>query len=126
MFASVIWPKGKPPSDVPECGFNDELCERLTSGEAQFRTETYKRIINTYIYYFQLKIIRAIIFVDTEIALLAVLVTFPLIGVVAVLWIGVLMLQKFRLQMRLDDSNWWIINYSDITIIREPSVRAFK
>ncbi|XP_054898851.1 guanylate cyclase 2G isoform X4 [Poeciliopsis prolifica] len=87
MFASVIWPKGKPPSDIPECGFNDELCEWLTN----------------------------------EIALLAVLVTFPLIGVVAVLWIGVLMLQKFQLQTRLDDSNWWIINYSDITIIREPS-----
>ncbi|MED6257843.1 hypothetical protein ATANTOWER_032383 [Ataeniobius toweri] len=86
MYASVIWPKGKPPSDVPECGFKDELCEWLTN----------------------------------EIALLAVLVIFPLIGVVAVLWIGVLMLQKFRLQTRLDDSNWWIINYSDITIIREP------
>uniref|UniRef100_A0A3Q2PC32 Guanylate cyclase n=1 Tax=Fundulus heteroclitus TaxID=8078 RepID=A0A3Q2PC32_FUNHE len=87
MFASVIWPKGKPPSDIPECGFNDEHCEWLTN----------------------------------EIALLAVLVTFPLIGVVAVLWIGVLMLQKFRLQTRLDDSNWWIINYGDITIIREPT-----
>lgn len=57
-----------------------------------------------------------------EIALLAVLVTFPVIGVVAILWIGVLMLQKFQLQTRLDDSNWWMINYSDITIIREPSV----
>lgn len=52
--------------------------------------------------------------------------TFPLIGVVAVLWIGVLMFQKFRLQTRLDDSNWWIINYNDITIIREPSVRAIR
>ncbi|XP_054605326.2 guanylate cyclase 2G [Nothobranchius furzeri] len=87
MYASVVWPKGKPPSDIPECGFSGELCEWLSS----------------------------------EVALLAVLVTFPMIGVVAVLWIGVLMLQKFRLQMRLDDSNWWIINYSEITIIREPS-----
>uniref|UniRef100_A0A3Q2ZYJ9 Guanylate cyclase n=1 Tax=Kryptolebias marmoratus TaxID=37003 RepID=A0A3Q2ZYJ9_KRYMA len=86
MFASVIWPKGKPPTDIPECGFDDELCEWLTN-----------------------------------IALLAVLVTFPIIGVVAILWISVLMLQKFRLQTRLDDSNWWMINYSDITIIREPS-----
>ncbi|MEQ2266558.1 hypothetical protein XENORESO_010111 [Xenotaenia resolanae] len=92
MYASVIWPKGKPPSDVPECGFKDELCEWLTN----------------------------------EIALLAVLVIFPIIGVVAVLWIGVLMLQKFRLQTRLDDSNWWIINYSDITIIREPLVRVLR
>lgn len=58
----------------------------------------------------------------TEIALLAILVTFPVIGVVAILWIGVLMLQKFQLQTRLEDSNWWMINYSDITIIREPSV----
>ncbi|XP_017291448.2 guanylate cyclase 2G [Kryptolebias marmoratus] len=87
MFASVIWPKGKPPTDIPECGFDDELCEWLTN----------------------------------DIALLAVLVTFPIIGVVAILWISVLMLQKFRLQTRLDDSNWWMINYSDITIIREPS-----
>ncbi|MEQ2198583.1 hypothetical protein XENOCAPTIV_015035, partial [Xenoophorus captivus] len=92
MYASVTWPKGKPPSDVPECGFKDELCEWLTN----------------------------------EIALLAVLVIFPLIGIVAVLWIGVLMLQKFRLQTRLDDSNWWIINYSDITIIREPLVRVLR
>uniref|UniRef100_A0A087YGM6 Guanylate cyclase n=1 Tax=Poecilia formosa TaxID=48698 RepID=A0A087YGM6_POEFO len=75
---NLNWPKGKPPSDIPECGFNDELCEWLTN--------------------------------DTEIALLAVLVTFPLIGVVAVLWIGVLMLQKFQLQTRLDDSSWWIGN----------------
>uniref|UniRef100_A0A3Q2CKS9 Guanylate cyclase n=1 Tax=Cyprinodon variegatus TaxID=28743 RepID=A0A3Q2CKS9_CYPVA len=65
-------------------------------------------------------------FESQKIALLAVLVTFPLIGVVAVLWIGVLMFQKFRLQTRLDDSNWWIINYNDITIIREPSVRAIR
>ncbi|XP_037547159.1 guanylate cyclase 2G [Nematolebias whitei] len=87
MLASVVWPKGKPPTDVPECGFNDELCEWLTN----------------------------------EIALLAILVTFPIIGVVAILWIGVLMLQKFQLQTRLEDSNWWMISYSDITIIREPS-----
>lgn len=35
MLASVVWPKGKPPTDVPECGFNDELCEWLTNGEAE-------------------------------------------------------------------------------------------
>ncbi|XP_075314341.1 guanylate cyclase 2G [Odontesthes bonariensis] len=86
-FASVVWPKGRPPTDVPECGFNNELCEWLTN----------------------------------DIALLAVLLTLPIIGVVAVLCIGVLMLQKFRLQNRLEDSCWWIITYSDITIIREPS-----
>ncbi|XP_059180394.1 guanylate cyclase 2G [Centropristis striata] len=54
-----------------------------------------------------------------DIALLALLVTFPVIGVLAVLCIGVLILQKFRLQTRLDDSCWWLISYSDITIIRE-------
>lgn len=52
--------------------------------------------------------------------------TFPVVGVLAVLCIGVLILQKFRLQTRLDDSCWWLINYSDITIIREPSVRPLK
>lgn len=54
------------------------------------------------------------------------LVTFPVIGIVAILWIGVLMLQKFRLQTRLEDSSWWMINFSDITIIREPSVRSLS
>ncbi|TKS89500.1 Guanylate cyclase 2G [Collichthys lucidus] len=84
-FASVVWPKGRPPSDKPECGFNNELCEWLTN----------------------------------DIALLALLVTFPVIGILAVLCIGVLVLQKLRLQTSLDDSCWWLINYSDITIIRE-------
>ncbi|KAF3704163.1 Guanylate cyclase 2G [Channa argus] len=88
MFASVVWPKGRPPSDRPECGFNNELCEWLIN----------------------------------DIALLALLVTFPIIGVLAVMCIGVLILQKFRLQTRLDDSYWWLIDYSDITIIREPPV----
>ncbi|XP_070783496.1 guanylate cyclase 2G [Enoplosus armatus] len=87
MFASVVWPKGRPPSDKPECGFNNELCE----------------------------------WVINDIALLALLVTFPVIGVLAVLCIGVLILQKLRLQTRLDDSCWWLINYSDITIIKEPT-----
>ncbi|XP_026207679.1 guanylate cyclase 2G [Anabas testudineus] len=87
MFASVVWPKGKPPPDMPECGFNNELCEWLMN----------------------------------DIALLALLVTLPIIGVLAVMCIGVLIRQNFRLQMRLDDSCWWLINYSDITIIKEPS-----
>ncbi|KAK5851163.1 hypothetical protein PBY51_001979 [Eleginops maclovinus] len=56
-----------------------------------------------------------------DIALLALLVSFPLIGVLSVLFIGVLVLQKFRLQTRLDGSRWWLINYSDITIIRESA-----
>ncbi|KAM9837894.1 guanylate cyclase 2G [Aulostomus maculatus] len=87
MFGSVVWPKGKPPSDNPECGFNNELCEWLKN----------------------------------DILLVALLVTFPIIGILAVLFIGVLILQKLRLQTRLDDSCWWLINYCDITIIREPS-----
>ncbi|XP_005726008.1 guanylate cyclase 2G [Pundamilia nyererei] len=87
MFASVVWPKGRPPPDVPVCGFNNEICEWVTN----------------------------------DIALLALLATFPVIGVLAVLSIGVLVLQKLRLQTRLDDSYWWMINYNDITIIREPT-----
>ncbi|KAK7919353.1 hypothetical protein WMY93_010637 [Mugilogobius chulae] len=87
MFPSMIWPKGKPPSDNPECGFNNELCEWLTN----------------------------------DIALLTLLVSFPFIGVIAVLCIGVLVLQKLRLQTKLDDSCWWLISYSDITIIRDPT-----
>ncbi|XP_060884872.1 guanylate cyclase 2G isoform X2 [Labrus mixtus] len=87
MFTSMVWPKGRPPSDNPECGFNNELCEW---------------IIN-------------------DIFLLALLVTFPVIGVLSVFCIGVLILQKLRLQTRLDDSCWWLINYSDIIIIREHS-----
>ncbi|XP_053197501.1 guanylate cyclase 2G [Scomber japonicus] len=86
MFDYVVWPKGKP-SDKPECGFNNELCEWLIN----------------------------------DIALLALLVTFPVIGVIAVLCIWVLIVQKLRLQTRLDDSCWWRINYRDIAIIREPS-----
>ncbi|KAJ4940826.1 hypothetical protein JOQ06_027118 [Pogonophryne albipinna] len=84
MFASVVWPGAGPPSDKPECGFNNEFCEWLIN----------------------------------DIALLALLVGFPLIGILAVLCIGVLVLQKFRLQTRLDGSRWWLINYSDITIIK--------
>ncbi|XP_029384215.1 guanylate cyclase 2G [Echeneis naucrates] len=85
QFASVVWPKGRPP-DKPECGFNNELCEWLTN----------------------------------EITLLALLVTLPVVGVLAVLGIGILLQQKFQLQTRLDDSCWWLINYSDIAVIREP------
>ncbi|KAM7381250.1 hypothetical protein PAMA_012207 [Pampus argenteus] len=87
MFGSVVWPKGRPPSDNPECGFNNELCEWLLN----------------------------------DITLLALLVTFPVIGMIAVMCIGILTLQKLRLKTRLDNSCWWLINYSDITIIREPS-----
>uniref|UniRef100_A0A3P8VUU6 Guanylate cyclase n=1 Tax=Cynoglossus semilaevis TaxID=244447 RepID=A0A3P8VUU6_CYNSE len=85
QYASLVWPKGRPPSDKPECGFNDEYCEWLTN-----------------------------------IALLTLLVTFPVIGVLAFLCIGLLALQKLRLQTKLDDSCWWLLHYSDITIIREP------
>ncbi|KAM4624579.1 guanylate cyclase 2G [Polymixia lowei] len=85
-FASVVWPKGKPPSDNPQCGFNNELCEWLTN----------------------------------DIALVILVVTFPVIGVVAVLCIGLLVLQKLRLQTQLDDSCWWLINYSDIIIVKDP------
>lgn len=61
-----------------------------------------------------------------DIALLTLLVTFPVIGVLAFLCIGLLALQKLRLQTKLDDSCWWLLHYSDITIIREPRVRALQ
>ncbi|KAL4612998.1 guanylate cyclase 2G-like [Arapaima gigas] len=28
-FSSIFWPKGKPPTDKPPCGFNNEVCEWL-------------------------------------------------------------------------------------------------
>ncbi|XP_061120938.1 guanylate cyclase 2G [Syngnathus typhle] len=87
MFAAVTWPKGRPPADNPECGFNNELCEWLSN----------------------------------DMALLALLVTFPVVGVLAVLGLGVLLLQKLRLQSSLEDSRWWLIDYGDITIVREAS-----
>ncbi|TRY64644.1 hypothetical protein DNTS_003096 [Danionella cerebrum] len=57
---------------------------------------------------------------DNEISLLVLLVALPLFGVAAVILITLLTLQKIRLQTRLDESNWWLIDYSDITILREP------
>ncbi|XP_056325755.1 guanylate cyclase 2G [Danio aesculapii] len=85
-FSNIVWQYGKPPTDNPSCGFDNELCEWL----------------------------------DNEISLLVLLVALPLIGVAAVALITSLTLQKLRLQTRLDESNWWLISYSDITILREP------
>ena len=31
-YEQVVWPGGKAPSDNPECGFNNELCEWLLNG----------------------------------------------------------------------------------------------
>ena len=53
---------------------------------------------------------------------LALLVALPCIGVVTVLCVGMLVLQKLRLQTRLDDNCWWLVKYSDIVIIKEPKV----
>uniref|UniRef100_A0AAY5L2I8 Guanylate cyclase n=1 Tax=Esox lucius TaxID=8010 RepID=A0AAY5L2I8_ESOLU len=64
------------------------------------------------------------VFFYTDISLVILLVLSPLIGVLAIVLIGFLMLQKLRLQTRLNDSCWWIINYSDITIVKEPKVLA--
>lgn len=61
-------------------------------------------------------------FADVEIYLVSLLVAMPLFGVLAVVLITLLTLQKTRLQTKLDDSNWWLINYSDITILTEPKV----
>ncbi|XP_051969089.1 guanylate cyclase 2G-like [Xyrauchen texanus] len=57
---------------------------------------------------------------ENEISLLVLLVALPVFGVSAVVLVTLLTLQKIRLQTRLDESNWWLINYSDITILREP------
>lgn len=131
MFASVVWPKGRPPSDNPECGFNNELCKWLINGN------TCEKIIliqpHQWSHFpFRLTLrssynhLHNLCGCDTDITLLTLLVTFPVIGVLAVLCIGVLVLQKLRLQTRLDDSCWWLINYSDIDIIRESPVWALK
>lgn len=61
-------------------------------------------------------------FSDVEIYLVSLLVTMPLFGVLGVILITLLTLQKTRLQTKLDDSNWWLINYSDITILSEHKV----
>uniref|UniRef100_A0A3Q1F1T0 Guanylate cyclase n=1 Tax=Acanthochromis polyacanthus TaxID=80966 RepID=A0A3Q1F1T0_9TELE len=89
MFSSMVWPKGKPPSDIPECGFNNELCEWLTNGKPT----------------------SGFIFPSRPPTLDLTPSYKP---------------TQLRLQTKLDDSCWWMISYSDITIIREPSVQAHK
>ncbi|XP_026132297.1 guanylate cyclase 2G isoform X2 [Carassius auratus] len=59
---------------------------------------------------------------DNDISLLVLLVALPVLGVAAVALIALLTLQKTRLQSRLEESNWWLINYNEITILREPKV----
>lgn len=60
--------------------------------------------------------------VDSEIYIVVLLVAVPLFGVAALIFITLLTMQKIRLQTRLDDNNWWLIDYSDITIIKEAKV----
>uniref|UniRef100_A0A8C2H5V6 Guanylate cyclase n=1 Tax=Cyprinus carpio TaxID=7962 RepID=A0A8C2H5V6_CYPCA len=91
-FSNIVWQNGKPPLDNPPCGFDNELCEWLENGNCTF----------------------------LNISLLVLLVALPVLGVAAVALITLLTLQKTRLQSRLDESSWWLINYSDITILREP------
>ncbi|XP_051958629.1 guanylate cyclase 2G-like [Xyrauchen texanus] len=57
---------------------------------------------------------------ENEASLLVLLVALPMFGVAAVVLVTFLTLQKIRLQTRLDKSNWWLINYNDISILREP------
>ncbi|XP_065118683.1 guanylate cyclase 2G [Paramisgurnus dabryanus] len=57
---------------------------------------------------------------ENEISLLVLLVALPVFGVMAVALVTLLMVQKLRLQTRLDESNWWLIDYNDITILKEP------
>ncbi|XP_016427708.1 guanylate cyclase 2G-like [Sinocyclocheilus rhinocerous] len=56
---------------------------------------------------------------NNDISLLVLLVVLPVLGVAAVALITLLTLQKTHLQSRLDESNWWLINYNEITILRE-------
>lgn len=120
----MIWPTGKIPTDNPECGFDNELCEWLNSGIAllysKFYTSTSKIIdegLNDCVL-----IDSILFFADVEIYLVSLLVVMPLFGVLAVILITFLTLQKTRLQTKLEDSNWWLIDYSDITILMEPKV----
>lgn len=122
MFASVVWPKGRPPSDKPECGFNNELCEWLINGINYVFLFPVIKYDFTHTDFLDNHLHR----VDTDITLLTLLVALPVMGVMAVLCIGVLVLQKLRLQTKLDESSWWLISYSDITIIRESLVQMFK
>lgn len=115
MFASIVWPKGRPPTDKPDCGFNNELCEWLTNGKEALYNWRYDLSRAQRPDDFSCRC-------DPDITLLTLLVAFPLIGVLAVSCIGILVWQKLGLQSRLDDSYWWLINYSDITIIRESPV----
>ncbi|XP_057213833.1 guanylate cyclase 2G [Triplophysa rosa] len=55
-----------------------------------------------------------------EIPLVVLLVVLPVFGVLAVALVTLLTLQKVHLQTRLEESNWWLIDYSEITILREP------
>ncbi|XP_061086393.1 guanylate cyclase 2G [Conger conger] len=86
MYQLLAWPKGKPPTDKPNCGFNNELCEWL----------------------FQ------------DVTFVVLLVALPLLIMSAFAFITFLTCQKLRLQDRLDDANWWRINYADIVIMKQP------
>ncbi|KPP61551.1 guanylate cyclase 2G-like [Scleropages formosus] len=81
----IVWPKGRPPTDNPPCGFNNEICKWLLE----------------------------------DISLTILLVALPVIVLVALIAVSLLMVQKCRLQTRLNDSCWWRIHYSDITVIKE-------
>nr|XP_023695463.1 guanylate cyclase 2G-like [Paramormyrops kingsleyae] len=54
-----------------------------------------------------------------DISLIFLLVALPILVLSAVLLMSVLLVQKCRLQTRLDGACWWRIQYSDITIIKE-------
>uniref|UniRef100_A0A3B3R695 Guanylate cyclase n=1 Tax=Paramormyrops kingsleyae TaxID=1676925 RepID=A0A3B3R695_9TELE len=54
-----------------------------------------------------------------QISLIFLLVALPILVLSAVLLMSVLLVQKCRLQTRLDGACWWRIQYSDITIIKE-------
>uniref|UniRef100_A0A3B3R8I8 Guanylate cyclase n=1 Tax=Paramormyrops kingsleyae TaxID=1676925 RepID=A0A3B3R8I8_9TELE len=59
---------------------------------------------------------------DRDISLIFLLVALPILVLSAVLLMSVLLVQKCRLQTRLDGACWWRIQYSDITIIKESKV----
>ncbi|XP_064169836.1 guanylate cyclase 2G [Anguilla rostrata] len=85
LYHFVAWPKGGPPKDKPNCGFDNELCE----------------------------------WVYQDVTFVILLVALPLLMLSALAFITFLTCQKLRLQDRLDDANWWRINYNDIVIINE-------
>uniref|UniRef100_A0AAY4EZ13 Guanylate cyclase n=1 Tax=Denticeps clupeoides TaxID=299321 RepID=A0AAY4EZ13_9TELE len=56
---------------------------------------------------------------SNDVTMVVLLVLLPLVGVASLIFITLITTQKLRLQGKLNDSRWWLIDYSDISIIKE-------